>query len=107
MIVLKLPIQEDCRRGLEKPKFEELNNQFRVTLYGKKKKKTVLEAWQKELIAYLRKKEKIGTKEAAILWNVTARTARSRLIKLIDAGIVGKTGTSLKDPHSHYILIGK
>ena len=101
-------IMKECaQRGLEKPKFEELNNQFRVTLYGKKKKKTLLEAWQKELIAYLRKKEKIGTKEAAILWNVTARTARSRLIKLIDAGIVGKTGTSLKDPHSHYILIGK
>jgi hypothetical protein len=46
-------------------------------------------------------------KEAAILWNVTVRTAHSRLIKLIDAGIVGKTGTALKDPYSNYVLVDK
>jgi ATP-dependent DNA helicase RecG len=101
-------IMKECaQRGLEKPKFEELNNQFRVTLYGKKKNKIILESWQKELVNYLRKKEKISTSQAALLWKVTVRTARTRLIKLIDAGIIKKTGTSLKDPQSNYILIGQ
>ncbi|HEX4068673.1 MAG TPA: DeoR family transcriptional regulator [Candidatus Babeliales bacterium] len=95
---------------LQEPKFEELNNQFRVTLYGrkirygKKISRIVLEVWQKELINYLRKKEKISTKEAAHLWKVTVRTARTRLIKLIDAGFIKKTGSSLKDPFGYYIL---
>lgn len=99
-------IMKECEQhGLQEPKFEELNNQFRVTLYGKKKSKVVLESWQKELIAYLKKKEKISTKQAAQLWKVTVRTARTRLIKLIDAGIIKKTGTSLKDPYGSYVLM--
>lgn len=100
-------IKECVQRGLEKPKFEEINNQFRVTLYGKKSKKMILEPSQKELIQYLKKKEKVSTKEAALLWKVTVRTARTRLMKLVDVGIIKKTGTSLKDPQSNYILIDK
>ena len=100
-------IKECALRGLEDPKFEEINNQFRVTLYAKKKHKEILESWQKELINYLRKKDKISTKEASILWKITSRTARFRLIKLTDAGIIRKTGTSLKDPQSGYILTDK
>ena len=99
-------IMKECaQRGLQKPKFEELNNQFRVTLYGKKISKIVFESWHKELINYLKKKEKISTKQAAYLWKVTERTARTRLIKLIDAGIVKKIGSSLKDPYGAYILM--
>jgi ATP-dependent DNA helicase RecG len=98
-------IKECAQHGLETPKFEELNNQFRVTLYNKKKNKIILESWQKELINHLKKKDRISTKEAASLWKVTVRTARTRLIKLIDAGIIKKTGTSLKDPYGNYILI--
>jgi ATP-dependent DNA helicase RecG len=97
-------IKECAQRGLEEPKFEELNNQFRVTLYAKQKHKVIFESWQKEFINYLKKKKKISTKEAAIFWKVTSRTARLRLIKLIDAGIVRKTGTSLRDPRSSYVL---
>lgn len=100
-------IKECAQRGLEVPKFEELNNQFRVTLYAKKKNKIVVESWEKELKQYFKKKEKISTKEAALLWKVTVRTSRTRLIKLIDAGVVKKIGTSSKDPQSSYILVDK
>lgn len=98
-------IRECVARGLETPKFEEEDNQFRVTLYAKKKHKAILEEWQKELINYLKKKKKISTKEAATFWKVTSRTARLRLIKLTDAGLIRKTGTSLRDPQSGYVLI--
>lgn len=99
-------IMKECaQKGLQEPKFEELNNQFRVTLYGTQKSKVIFEPWQKELINYFKKKEKISTSQAALLWKVTVRTARTRLIKLIDAGLIKKIGTSLKDPHSNYILM--
>ncbi len=97
-------IKECALLGLETPTFEEENNQFKVTLFARKKQEVTLEAWQKELITFLKKKEKITTKEAALLWKVTRRTARLRLIKLTDTGIIQKTGTSLRDPQSEYVL---
>ena len=97
-------IKECTQAGLETPKFEEINSQFRVTLYSTKKHKVLLIPWQKELISYLKKKGAISTKQAAILWDVTSRTARVRLIKLVDVGLIRKTGTSPKDPLSEYIL---
>lgn len=120
-----LRIIKECeQRGLEEPKFEELNNQFRVTLFAEKKssstrkkasikaavtkkKKTpvILEQWQKELINHLKKKKKISSKEAAELWNVTVRAALTRLTKLVNMGIIQKIGTSSRDPQGGYILL--
>lgn len=97
-------IHECEQRGLQEPLFQELNNQFRVTLYSISKRKQILEKWQKDLIKYLKKHEIINTKQAALLWNVTTRTARLRLIKLVQAGLVRKTSTSLKDPKGYYVL---
>lgn len=105
-------IHECKQNGLKMPTFEEINNQFRVTLYSKKikpysagkKQKTSIESWQNELIKYLKYETKISTQEAASLWEVTVRTARLRLIKLISAGIIKKTGSSLRDPRSVYVL---
>ncbi len=103
---LRRIVNECQKQGLNEPLFEEVNNQFRVTLYAKKIHKAVQFAWQKELVAYLKKKKKISTKVAANLWDVTPRTARSRLLKLIDVGIVQKVGTSLSDPLGNYVLVG-
>ncbi len=93
------------QHGLEEPKFEEINNQFRVTLYAHKKRKVILESWQKELINYLKKKDNISTQEASLLWKISPRAARERLIKLVDRGIIRKTGTSSNDPQSGYVLV--
>ena len=90
--------------GLADPRFEELNNQFRVTLYAAKKRKAALEPWQKDFVSRLAKQKRVTTKQAAQFWQVTPRTARTRLIKMIDAGLVRKTGTSLNDPQGQYVL---
>ncbi len=90
--------------GLETPKFEELTNHFRVTLYAHKKNIVIMPPWQKQFTTHLKKKKKASTKEAASLWNVTPRTARSRLIKLVESGVISKTGTSLNDPQGNYVL---
>ena len=103
---LQLIIKECEKRGLDAPKFEELNNQFRVTLYSAKKRTiTSSDESEEKIVNYLKKKGKIATKDAAALWKITPRTARLRLIKLIDAGIIKKTGTSAQDPKSEYVLI--
>ena len=93
------------QRGLEKPLFQERINEFKITLYAIKSRKIILEPFQEELVTYLKKKEKISTKEAAELWNINTRNALRRLKYLVDAGIIKKIGTSLKDPHSGYILV--
>ncbi len=101
---LQLIVKECDKIGLADPRFEELNNQFRVTLYAAKKRKTDMDSWQKDFVRRLAKQKRITTKQAASFWNVTPRTARSRLIKMINAGLVRKTGTSLTDPYGQYVL---
>jgi|ERR1700733_3798234 len=94
-----------AQRGLEEPKFEERATEFRVTLYNAKSSKPLLNSFQRELIAYLKTKEKITTKEAAQLWQISSRNALVRLKHLIDIGIIKKVGTSARDPHGGYILV--
>jgi ATP-dependent DNA helicase RecG len=99
-------IIDACRqRGLKSPDFEELNNQFRVTLYSTPVTERILLPWQDQIIDYLQTHGKITTKEAASLLQVTSRTARERLKSLVELGLIKKVGTSAKDPYSLHILI--
>jgi len=98
-------IMDAChQRGLQEPTFEELHNQFRVTLYSTKIRKMVLESWQRKFIEHLQKKESVSTKQAAAFWKMSSRNARIRLKQLIDKGLIKKIGTSAKDPQSRYVL---
>lgn len=101
-------IIKECKKfGLGSPEFEELNNQFRVTLFAKLNDNAEIEPKNKEIIKYLKSKEKITTRQAADFWKVTTRTARTRLIRLIDEGLVSKVATSSKDPHGVYLLTSR
>ncbi|HLB40992.1 MAG TPA: ATP-binding protein, partial [Candidatus Babeliales bacterium] len=107
-------IIKSCQQaGLAEPTFTELNQQFRVTLYAvpptrmMKTRKVTQDQWQKTLLMYLQHAKQISTSEAAVLWRVTSRTARSRLLKLIKARIVRKTSTSPYDPFGNYVLASK
>ena len=98
-------IIESCtQRGLDNPKFEDSGIDFRVTLYNAKSREPELDKSQKEFLAYLKKKEKITTKEAAKLWKIAPRNALDRLKHLVELGLIKKVGTSAKDPRSGYIL---
>jgi len=62
--------------------------------------------WQAELMEHLRLHGEIGTAQAARLWNVSDRTARSRLQKLVKRGLLSEIGTGPKDPKRVYVPRG-
>lgn len=102
---LRLIVNECKKHGLATPKFEELNNQFRVTMYSSKiKPDQKIASWQKKVVDHIKKKRKINTKQAALIWGVTPRASRLRLIKLVNSGVLEKTGICANDPHGVYVL---
>lgn len=90
--------------GLARPLFEEINNTFRVTLYGLRSEPLILKKWQEELIQYLKSNQRITRLQAAELLGVTPRTAYARLKSLADLGLIQRISSSEKDPTAFYIL---
>jgi Fic family protein len=91
-------------RGLKLPRFEELGTNFRVTLYSEQVAVPATPDWHRQIIAYLIRQDEISTKEAADLWATSDRTARARLRKLVEKGILAEVGTGPKDPRRKYVL---
>lgn len=88
----------------KQPIFEEMSNHFRVTLYSIDSLMMKLEFWESQLINQLTSQEKMTTIEAANLWSVTTRTARTRLKKMLEASLIRRVATSLKDPYAVFKL---
>jgi len=93
--------------GLRPPHFEEIGTSFRVTLYGRKVTTPAVPEWQEELLQYLTEKKVISTRDAAQIWKISDRAARTRLRKLVSQGILAEIGTGPKDPKKVYVLKGK
>lgn len=89
------------RQGLQKPLIEEMNNQFKLTLYSTRVGVAKKHSWESLLIEQLKNKGSITPKEAADLWNITTRDARSRLKKLVDEGVIHRIASSEKDQKSY------
>ena len=90
--------------GLQPPRFEEIGTGFRVTIYGRRVSAPSVPGWQKQLEQYLIEKEEVSTRAASRLWNLSDRAARTRLRKLVSAGILAEIGTGPKDPRRTYVL---
>lgn len=86
------------------PKFEELANFFRVTLFHGAIQSKVTEGWQVLIIEYLRKNSKITAKQAQQVWSVTPRTASSRLKKMCEQDLIIEISSGPYDPYKHFIL---
>lgn len=90
--------------GLERPKFEEIGTNFRVTLFAKRVAVPSRLDWQIQLLHHLEREGRISTQAAARLWKTSDRTARTRLRKLVGEGMLAEIGTGPKDPHKTYVL---
>ncbi|MBS0290267.1 MAG: putative DNA binding domain-containing protein [Proteobacteria bacterium] len=88
----------------KEPLFQELNTHFRVTLYSTDTSAINLEQWEKILIEKLKEKHQLGTTEIAEFWEVTTRTARTRLKKMAEKDLIIRIGTSPKDPYAVFKL---
>lgn len=86
------------------PKFEELDNFFRITLYPKSTKSTPSASWQKPIFDYFKKHNKISAKTAQEIWQVTRRTTSTRLKEMCNQGSLVDISTSPKDPQKVFIL---
>lgn len=92
------------QQGISVPKFEELGNFFRTTLYHDMHEPQPMEEWQQPIITYLKKHKEILPKEAQAIWKVTSRTASSRLKKMREQGVIVEISTSRFDPQKRFIL---
>lgn len=94
------------QQGIPHPKFEELGNFFRTTLYHGVNRQVLTEEWHKPIIEYLKLNKEILPKKAQELWKVTSRTASSRLKKMCEEGILIEISTSRFDPQKKFSLRG-
>ena len=81
-----------------------MNNQFKLTLYSTRIGVVKKHSWESLLIEQVKNKGSITPKEAADLWNITTRAARSRLKKMVEEGIIHRIASSEKDPKATFIL---
>lgn len=93
-----------ARAGLPVPRFEELGANFRITLFNERVTAHVYPDWQKGLMEFMAEQGNISTQSAAKLWQVSDRTARTRLRRLVDQGLLAEVGRSPKDPYRVYVL---
>jgi ATP-dependent DNA helicase RecG len=97
-------IVETCQEhGLKPPLIEELNNQFRLTLYSQQVEAMIISEWEQILLEYLKIKNAITAKSAMKLWKVSSRTTRMRLKQTQEKGLIVRIGTSENDPNASYI----
>jgi ATP-dependent DNA helicase RecG len=96
-------IHSCLQHGLKSPIFAEIGSQFRVTIYSAKIQNTKTEKWQIVFFERLDSTGGLSASDAATLWDIDIRSARRRLKKLIDIGLVTKIGTSKNDPYGKYI----
>lgn len=92
------------QQGIPLPKFEELGNFFRTTLYHGVNRLILTEGWHKPIIEYLKLNKEILPKKAQELWKVTSRTASSRLKKMCEVGVLVEISTSRFDPQKKFSL---
>lgn len=95
----------ECEQnGVRPPTIEEIGAFFRVTLYSARLARAVTPEWQRRLVAHLQERGDVTTRDAAEIWRISARTARTRLLALVNRGVIAEIGTGPTDPFRKYIL---
>lgn len=93
------------QQNIRAPKFEEVGNFFRVTLYHREsEQKQSTKKWDEPIKEQLKKKKKLTAKEAQHIWGVTSRTTSARLKAMVKSGHIAEIGTSPFDPQKYFVL---
>jgi predicted HTH transcriptional regulator len=90
--------------GLPPPEFEEIGTHFRVTLLSRRRGVPVLDDIDQAIVAALRDNDGLSTRRLAERIGRSARATRTRLLALVERGLVVEVGTSPNDPRRKYYL---
>lgn len=89
---------------IKPPKFEELGQFFRVTLYPRSTTPIPSIHWHIPIIDYLLQHDTITAKTAQEVWKISRRAASNRLKSMCDHGILAEMSTGPRDPYKTFIL---
>ncbi len=90
--------------GVEKPKFEEIGNHFRVTIYIEPKRKPLVDDITENILRALKHKNLLGTQEISEKIKLSTRATRARLASLVEKGLIVPVGSGPRDPHKRFFL---
>lgn len=94
---------EVCKsQGVLEPRFEEVDNYFKVTIFHSTELKQGAEPWESLLIEYLSINKNMTAKQAQKIWKVTSRTTTTRLKKMIQKGLIIEVSTGPYDPYKTF-----
>ncbi len=94
-----------CRdAGLAPPMLEEIGTRFRVTLHTEPSGVLLVEKTDQAILDALADGNGCSTKEIAAVIERTPRATRTRLVNLVERGLVREVGTSPQDPRRRYFL---
>ncbi len=92
-----------CRdAGMASPALEEIGTRFRVTLFTARTGTPALDPTDQAILDALTGSEGRSTQEIATAIALTPRATRTRLMKLVERGLVREIGTSPQDPRRRY-----
>jgi ATP-dependent DNA helicase RecG len=98
-------IIESClEAGFPEPIFEEIGTHFRVTLLTQAIKEPSIDAVDQTILEALKNSDGLSTKEVAEAIKKSQRATRTRLVKLIEKGLVIEIGVGMNDPGRKYFL---
>ncbi len=92
-----------CREaGLAAPALEEMGARFRVTLLTARTGAPRVDDTDQAILDAMAGDKGLSTQEIATAIELTARATRTRLLKLVQHGLVREVGTSPQDPKRRY-----
>ena len=92
-----------CRSaGLVQPVLEEIGNRFRVTLHTGRSGPLAVDPTDQAILDALASDTGLSTQAIASAIDLTPRATRTRLVKLVERGLVREIGTSAQDPKRRY-----
>ena len=90
--------------GFPEPIFEEIGTHFRVTVLTQAIKESSIDAVDQGIFEVLKNSNGLSTKEVAVAIDKSQRATRTRLINLIEKGLVIEIGMGVNDPGRKYFL---
>ena len=93
-----------CDNGLPAPVWEEIGVRLRVTLRTEQVRPARVDPTDRTILDLLQGGEGLGTREIAKGIGLSARSARTRLARLVERGLVCVVGTGPNDPRRKYVL---